>query len=180
MPPPGKRGNVQDDGVPRLSCELCRHRKLKCDKLDPCSNCVSSKSVCVPVRRLRRSRGRHVPRSAGAGGSVSENENGAGHRHPGTVTADDSLASRINRLESLIMRMDPTGEAMKTLLDGEGSTRTRTQTGGTSNLVRNGTSPNLQSLGEDIRTKPNESFMQRFGYFWTDLVEEVRGIALDG
>ncbi|KAH7157300.1 hypothetical protein B0J13DRAFT_167752 [Dactylonectria estremocensis] len=50
--------------TPQLSCELCRERKVKCDKLSPCSNCVSSRTACVPTYRQRLPRGRHVRRQS--------------------------------------------------------------------------------------------------------------------
>lgn len=53
----------KDRAVPQLSCALCRDRKLKCDKLDPCTNCTLSRVTCVPVYRPRRPRGRHARRS---------------------------------------------------------------------------------------------------------------------
>ncbi|KAL4812047.1 hypothetical protein BDW67DRAFT_194021 [Aspergillus spinulosporus] len=46
--------------VPQLNCALCRDRKLKCDKLDPCTNCTASGAVCVPIYRPRLPRGRHA------------------------------------------------------------------------------------------------------------------------
>ncbi|KAI0839917.1 hypothetical protein F5Y06DRAFT_303035 [Hypoxylon sp. FL0890] len=74
--------------VPQLSCELCRKRKIKCDKFSPCSNCVKSEVTCVPVYRKRLPRGRHVnPRS-----SVTPN-------------GSDELRDRIRRLEALISTM---------------------------------------------------------------------------
>jgi hypothetical protein len=30
-----------------LSCELCRQRKVKCDRMQPCKNCISSKAQCI-------------------------------------------------------------------------------------------------------------------------------------
>jgi hypothetical protein len=48
---------------PQLSCELCRDRKVKCDKLTPCTNCAAAGARCVPVYRQRRARGRHARRS---------------------------------------------------------------------------------------------------------------------
>ena len=42
----------------RLSCEACTKRKVKCDKLIPCTNCQASGVLCVPVERRRRPRGR--------------------------------------------------------------------------------------------------------------------------
>lgn len=31
----------------KRSCELCRHRRVKCDRQQPCSNCIRSKADCV-------------------------------------------------------------------------------------------------------------------------------------
>lgn len=42
----------------RLSCEACTKRKVKCDKLVPCTNCQTSGVLCVPVERRRLPRGR--------------------------------------------------------------------------------------------------------------------------
>ncbi|KAI1141335.1 hypothetical protein F5Y05DRAFT_423171 [Hypoxylon sp. FL0543] len=74
--------------IPQLSCELCRKRKIKCDKFSPCSNCVKSDVVCVPVYRKRLPRGRHVnPRSSPA------------------LNSNDEMRERIRRLEALISSM---------------------------------------------------------------------------
>jgi hypothetical protein len=32
-----------------VSCEFCRHKKLKCSRGSPCSNCVSRRLRCVPL-----------------------------------------------------------------------------------------------------------------------------------
>jgi hypothetical protein len=39
-PPPRKRRR------PALSCEQCRKRKIKCDRLYPCDHCIQSKTIC--------------------------------------------------------------------------------------------------------------------------------------
>ncbi|OTB09417.1 hypothetical protein M426DRAFT_315974 [Hypoxylon sp. CI-4A] len=82
----GRRpGDPASSGIPQLSCELCRRRKIKCDKSTPCSNCVKSEVECVPISRKRLPRGRHAnPRS-----SVVTNEG-------------DELRDRIRRLEALV------------------------------------------------------------------------------
>lgn len=45
--------------TPQLSCELCRERKVKCDKLEPCTTCILSSVECLPIYRQRLPRGRH-------------------------------------------------------------------------------------------------------------------------
>lgn len=69
----------------RLSCEMCRRRKIKCDKLDPCSNCQRMCITCVPVERARFPRGR-------SGRSAAEKR----------FHQDTHLKDRISRLEDLI------------------------------------------------------------------------------
>ncbi|OCL08872.1 hypothetical protein AOQ84DRAFT_272746, partial [Glonium stellatum] len=72
---------------PQLSCELCRERKVRCDKLSPCTNCSKTGVACIPVHRKRLPRGRHV-------------------HNP---SFDNDLRDRIERLEVLITNLDPTG-----------------------------------------------------------------------
>ncbi|KAK4502076.1 hypothetical protein PRZ48_007887 [Zasmidium cellare] len=64
--PAGKRTakSKEQEPPPQLSCELCREKKMKCDKQDPCGNCKTSGAECKTVFRHRLPRGRHV-RAAG-------------------------------------------------------------------------------------------------------------------
>ncbi|CAK7236057.1 hypothetical protein SCUCBS95973_009476 [Sporothrix curviconia] len=80
--------------LPQLSCELCRSRKIKCDKLQPCTACASAGAPCVPVYRLRLPRGRHVH-----AGEQQKRQHAPGT--PKTVV-DNDLRRRIRRLEALI------------------------------------------------------------------------------
>ena len=84
---------------PQLSCELCRERKVKCDKLEPCSNCLSSGAICVPIHRLRLPRGVHARSRRASPPSPTV------HRKAHSTTAvlnDNSLSKCIQRLESLV------------------------------------------------------------------------------
>ena len=67
-----------------LSCELCRHRKIRCDKGDPCGTCQKAGVKCVPVNRQRLPRGRNGGRRKG----------------------DAELKARIGRLESLVKTLE--------------------------------------------------------------------------
>ncbi|KAE8340076.1 hypothetical protein BDV24DRAFT_175711 [Aspergillus arachidicola] len=69
----------------RLSCELCRQRKVKCDKLNPCTNCQRFGATCVPVERARLPRGR-------SGRATGKNASGQ----------DTGLRERVGRLEELL------------------------------------------------------------------------------
>ncbi|PLB55471.1 hypothetical protein P170DRAFT_422014 [Aspergillus steynii IBT 23096] len=84
----------------RLSCEMCRRRKIKCDKLDPCSNCERLRVTCVPVERARLPRGR--------------SSRGAAEKRPNN---DTRLKDRIARLEGLIRGIADHGDD-ETTVDG--------------------------------------------------------------
>lgn len=47
----------------RLVCQFCHRRKIKCDKLSPCTSCERSGIVCIPVQRARLPRGRTLKSS---------------------------------------------------------------------------------------------------------------------
>ena len=44
--------------VPKLTCERCKRRKIRCDKGNPCSSCKDSNTTCHFVQRARLPRGR--------------------------------------------------------------------------------------------------------------------------
>lgn len=71
----------------RLSCEACRQRKVRCDKLSPCTSCVRLGFVCVPVERARLPRGR-----------TRRPPERAGH-------TDKELADRVAKLEQLLRKV---------------------------------------------------------------------------
>ncbi|KAI1805660.1 hypothetical protein F4811DRAFT_212837 [Daldinia bambusicola] len=45
-----------------LSCVLCQQRKVKCDKVFPCANCVRSRAQCVPATLTPPRRRRRFPK----------------------------------------------------------------------------------------------------------------------
>lgn len=62
------------------SCNLCRRRKVKCNRTDPCSNCVRAGEVCVSFAPSGVPRGRQ----------------GGRRKH------DRKLLDRVAKLESLV------------------------------------------------------------------------------
>ncbi|KAF3029125.1 hypothetical protein E8E15_011096 [Penicillium rubens] len=70
----------------RLTCEACRQRKVKCDKLSPCTSCERLGLVCVPVERARLPRGRT-------------------RKPERMVGSDKELSERVARLEKLLKRV---------------------------------------------------------------------------
>ncbi|ORY57156.1 fungal-specific transcription factor domain-containing protein [Pseudomassariella vexata] len=65
----------------KLSCTVCRNRKIRCDRTYPCAHCVRSGAECVfPVRkRMQRPK----------------------------KTKNSELLSRLSRLEAIVGRVDP-------------------------------------------------------------------------
>ncbi|KAF7597157.1 hypothetical protein BBP40_009496 [Aspergillus hancockii] len=106
-----KRTQRKRPQTPHLSCELCRERKVKCDKVDPCTNCVSAGAVCVAVHRPRLPRGVHARRSRRVSTTpapVVSAEAPMGRQidvSSSTVAAGDDLKERIHRLETLVNSM---------------------------------------------------------------------------
>ncbi|RHZ47435.1 Zn(II)2Cys6 domain-containing transcription factor nscR, partial [Aspergillus thermomutatus] len=113
-----KRNQRKRPQTPHLSCELCRERKIKCDKVDPCTNCVSAGVVCVPVHRPRLPRGVHArrarrmspapapaPAPTPAAGPVSPKEPQMYASSSAVAAVDEDLRKRIHRLEALVNSM---------------------------------------------------------------------------
>ncbi|KAH8679721.1 fungal-specific transcription factor domain-containing protein [Tricladium varicosporioides] len=78
-----KASHPAPHGLSARSCVTCRRRKVKCDKQEPCSNCVKAGSQCIfpaPGRAPRR------PRVGGTGSSEREAE----------------LLKRLRRLEGVV------------------------------------------------------------------------------
>jgi hypothetical protein len=72
------------DSTPQLSCELCRERKVKCDKRTPCSNCAKSGLQCVPIHRKRLPRGRHAQ----------------------SRSSEDNIEKRLRKLENMLENLN--------------------------------------------------------------------------
>lgn len=75
----------------RLSCEMCKQRKVKCDKLRPCTNCRKSNLDCIPVERAR------LPR--GLSGKKKQ------HMQEAAGTSQSNLSERVSMLEALIQTL---------------------------------------------------------------------------
>ena len=71
----------------RLTCEACRQRKVRCDKLSPCTSCQRLGLVCVPVERARLPRGRTRKPAERVGGT------------------DKELSERVAKLEALLRKV---------------------------------------------------------------------------
>ncbi|GKT64649.1 fungal specific transcription factor domain-containing protein [Colletotrichum tofieldiae] len=146
----------------QLSCANCRHRKIKCDKLQPrCKQCERSDLDCVfPSRKRNRK-----PRQ----GRQSE------------------LLSRITRLESIVSKVDSgnldgadrttsAAAAASTPLSGAASAAGGKSGGSVVEMSDAALSP---SAGWDPQPAPPTNYMS--AEFWENLCQEVEGMrqALD-
>lgn len=86
--PTGVRSPLKSAVQQSLSCTLCRQRKIKCDKVHPCSGCNRSGLACVFPERARN------PKKQRNGSKASNKE----------------LIRRLNRMEELIGKIEGEGE----------------------------------------------------------------------
>jgi hypothetical protein len=56
---------TRNDGLKSYSCLICRQRKTKCDRQNPCSNCVKSRRQCSFIPPVRGKRPRIKAQSEG-------------------------------------------------------------------------------------------------------------------
>lgn len=161
-----------DSDIPRLSCELCRERKVRCDKASPhCTNCVKAGMACVPVYRKRYSRGRHTARR------------NLGPRAEGTAIAaaagavpqqmeEGDLRDRVRRLECLISNMNNERQDVADIFRDNSASETPPS----SLLFGLDPTPSPHFRGNINTHTSTESRPERHvkQHFWTDLVEEVR------
>lgn len=163
-----------DTDIPRLSCELCRERKVRCDKASPhCTNCVKAGMACVPVYRKRYSRGRHTARrnlGPRAEGSAAVAAAGV---IPQQMENDD-LRDRVRRLECMISNMNHERHDDVDLLGDTSAS----QTPSSSLLFGLDPTPSRHMRGDINTNTGTESRPERHvkQHFWTDLVEEVRNL----
>ncbi|KAF3393437.1 Transcription factor vrtR2 [Talaromyces pinophilus] len=136
---------VSQSLLPTLSCHFCRHRKIKCDKLDPCTACQRAGVNCESVRRKRLPRGRHIPKSVATRGSN---------------TTRDALKEKIDRLEALVNGVLGEGG------DGKGETSvttTATTTTTTGKGVSDGSSQGFEPGPRALASQ-----------FWASVINEIR------
>ncbi|KAL2838538.1 hypothetical protein BJY01DRAFT_250912 [Aspergillus pseudoustus] len=77
----------------QLTCETCKRRKVKCDKLQPCTTCRKANLHCVPVQRARLPRGRSAKKN-----QTALTEMVSYHQTP-------NLSNRVEMLEGLVCSM---------------------------------------------------------------------------
>jgi len=103
----------------QLTCEMCKRRKIKCDKLRPCTACRNAGTICVPVERARLPRGRSGGRkkkniaaaNSNAEASASANVNHGQSDVNGNGNGADDLKERVSMLEHTVQGLVHSGQA---------------------------------------------------------------------
>ena len=153
----------------RLSCEACRQRKARCDKLSPCTSCRRLGFVCVPVERARLPRGRtrRPPERAGQ--------------------TDKELADRVAKLENLLRQVAGERDCRASVEAALSAVHTAsTDTELTEEAFETQTANN-KSLGDHNaqtmtavtlphQSRPTARYMA--SSFWEDIIQQVMQFAL--
>ncbi|KAI5204269.1 hypothetical protein E4T39_03759 [Aureobasidium subglaciale] len=139
-------------GAVPLSCTLCRKRKIKCDKQNPCSNCVSSQKECVPVVRARLPRGRNGGRKG----------------------INTELRNRINRLEGLVQSLN-SGSLPENPIYQSSVPKMRTNSE-TQASTFSGQSSIKQQTFDSREASPDATRFPLGSTLWTRLAQELDGL----
>ncbi|CAG8877567.1 unnamed protein product [Penicillium nalgiovense] len=142
----------------RLTCEACRQRKVKCDKLSPCTSCERLGLVCVPVERARLPRGRT--------------------RNPERIVGSDKeLSERVARLEKLLKRVANERDGLQVASTGPAMSHSYTQqesaeASKASPDTRQGQSDYLPGAAQPHLPRPSTAYVG--SPFWEDIMQQTQ------
>jgi hypothetical protein len=155
----------------RLTCEACRQRKVKCDKLSPCSSCQKLGLVCVPVERARLPRGRTRKAAERTAGS------------------DKELSERVARLENLLKKVanerqhesQPASvvpESLWPYVKEDSATEARKADFDNNTRQDQSEAARSGSLGAGHSRLPGPSTAYMGNSFWEDIMQQVSSLFL--
>lgn len=156
----------------RLSCEACRQRKARCDKLSPCTSCRKLGFVCVPIERARLPRGR----------TRKPPEGRAGH-------TDKELADRVAKLETLLKQVAAErdscspGEAVLSALHSASTDTERTEQTIETQTANNQTwmvQNSLPTMATTTSYRPRPTATYLASSFWEDIMQQVSPLLVFG
>lgn len=149
---PSEEQGQPSTGVPRtlVSCDLCRRRKVKCDRGNPCSHCLRAGVDCVSTILPRPPRVRKV----------------------GRRKTDGEILKRIAKLENLVQYLETetggTISAMPTANTGDDRPTSKATDSGEAN------ERHLKS-SESNKSSPRDNLDRYLSTsFWVTLSDEVR------
>ncbi|KAF4344017.1 binuclear zinc cluster transcription factor [Fusarium beomiforme] len=155
------------------SCVVCRSRKVRCDKLSPCSNCRRANIPCVLPSNDR------PPRWARRLGRIADNGQGAAGQNSGT-SETDQVMNRLRTLENLVKELSGQLE----VANATASRAASSDAPSPQDAVKDAASPSSTSTASDvqkhfgrmvIKDKNREKYVA--SGFWSRISDEIQ---LDG
>ncbi|KAL4782621.1 hypothetical protein BJX76DRAFT_349254 [Aspergillus varians] len=93
MPPPDLSDHPRKRPRPVISCQRCREKRLKCDRVSPCQNCSKAGSLCVFQHGAKRPR-----LESGGPTTVATTDQGSS----AGIGVIEDLQRRLRRVEELL------------------------------------------------------------------------------
>ena len=132
-----------------LSCTHCRQRKVKCNKIHPCSPCQRSGLECFFPERVRHPK----------------------KKKNGSKTTNEELLARLARMEQLIGKMEGDGKGIK-----EESPQVYSPPAAHLERRRRANTSDGGASGLDGPASPSDGLNRYIGgNFWRSLTSEVSG-----
>ncbi|KAK2674824.1 hypothetical protein RAB80_009808 [Fusarium oxysporum f. sp. vasinfectum] len=168
--------NARNASTAKLrSCVVCRSRKVRCDKLSPCSNCRKANIPCVVPSNDRPPRwARRLERIADNGQDVA----GQGAGGSGT----DQVMNRLRTLENLVKELSGQLE----VANAAASRGASSDAPSPQDVVKDAASPSSTSTASDvqkhfgrmvIKDKNREKYVA--SGFWSRISDELDGLKMD-
>jgi hypothetical protein len=132
--------------TPRLACEQCKRRKIRCNKGSPCSACKNADLQCQTVQRARLPRGKSSKNRA----------------------HNSQLEDRVARIEALLIQQSQATNEPSPVLNNDQAVSTATSTFSQDQLT------DAAPVCLSTVTRPMASFVAP--EFWTALSEEIQGL----
>lgn len=135
---------------PLASCDLCRKRKVKCDRGKPCANCLRTGVACASSIPSRVSRGKKV-----------------GRRKP-----DGEILKRIAKLENLVKYLETENSGILSTAPAINKEDALS----TSEMAVSGEAGERQLEGLEVTRSSPKDHLDRYlsSSFWVTLSDEVR------
>ena len=132
------------------SCNLCRRRKVKCDRGNPCSHCLRSGVACVSSNLSRVPRGRQ-----------------GGRRKP-----DAELLKRIAKLENLVKNLENDNDGT---IPAAAAPEAKDVQAAVGEIGVGSARPGQVKSSESTTSSPKDNLDRYLGSsFWITLSDEVR------
>ncbi|KAK7911480.1 fungal-specific transcription factor domain-containing protein [Apiospora marii] len=175
------------------SCVVCRSRKVRCDKLSPCSNCRRANIPCVlpsadrPPRWARRLDRANLAALSSSNETQRQQQQSSSHTHDAGETATVQVAERLQKLESLVKDLSSQLEQAQAALPAASSDSPSANSTGSAarrEAENWGDSPSAQS-GPNATRQSGRLVIQDAGSryissdFWSKINDELTALRMD-